>query len=98
MNILTTNQALTNLSRTGTGQETTTIPRRTLIGGAMAALLASRRAMAEDERDIAGNPFILLLKGLYQSVPAGHGPNLGLSSVNLNDGTYAKTKIYPVFK
>jgi hypothetical protein len=25
-----------------------------------------------------------------------HGPNLGLSSVDLNDGTYSTTKIYPV--
>jgi hypothetical protein len=43
--------------------------------------------------------FILLLKGLYQPVPAGQGPrdNLGLSKVKLSDGTYSKTKIYPIF-
>jgi len=32
-------------------------------------------------------------------VPAGQGPdnNLGLSSVNLNDGSYSKTRIFPVW-
>ena len=37
---------------------------------------------------------MLLLKGLYQ--PVTHGPNLGLSMVNLKDGSYSTTKIYPV--
>jgi hypothetical protein len=67
----------------------------------MAALLASpARAVADDDGNDStpGNPFILLLHGLYEPVPAGQGPNLGLTSVNLNDGTYSKTKIYPVFK
>jgi hypothetical protein len=67
----------------------------------MAALMASpARAIADDEGDDStpGNPFILLLHGLYEPVPAGQGPNLGLTSVNLNDGTYSKTKIYPVFQ
>jgi hypothetical protein len=66
----------------------------------MAALLASpTRAVADDNDDSTpGNPFILLLHGLYEPVPAGQGPNLGLTSVNLNDGTYSKTKIYPVFQ
>ena len=81
---------------------TTTPHRRTFLGGAMAALLASpARAVADDDGNddsTPGNPFILLLHGLYEPVPAGHGPNLGLTSVNLNDGTYSKTKIYPVFQ
>ena len=38
--------------------------------------------------------FVILLKGHYK--PVVHGPNLGLSTVDLNDGTYDKTKIYPV--
>ena len=79
--------------------ENTTPLRRTFIGGAMAALLASPGVAAEDDDNaVPGNPFILLLHGLYEAVPAGHGPNLGLSTVNLNDGTYSKTKIYPVFQ
>ena len=80
---------------------TTTPHRRTFLGGAMAALLAApARAVADDEGDDStlGNPFILLLHGLYEPVPADQGPNLGLTSVNLNDGTYSKTKIYPVFQ
>ena len=45
------------------------------------------------------DPFILLLKGLYEPVPAGRGPrnNLGLTTVKLSDGSYARTLIYPVF-
>jgi hypothetical protein len=50
--------------------------------------------MAE-ETDAPNDPFILLLAGVYQ--PVTHGPNLGLSSVNLNDGSYRVTRIYPVF-
>jgi hypothetical protein len=38
--------------------------------------------------------FVLLLKGLYQ--PVVHGPNLGLSMVDLSDGSYSTTTIYPV--
>jgi hypothetical protein len=45
------------------------------------------------------DPFILLLKGIYQPVPVGQGPrnNLGLTAVDLSDGSYQKTLIYPVF-
>ena len=38
--------------------------------------------------------FVILLKGLYK--PVVHGPNLGLSTVDLNDGSYSTTSIYPV--
>ena len=41
----------------------------------------------------AADPWVAL-KGLYQ--PVDHGPNLGLSMVDLNDGSYSITKIYPV--
>jgi hypothetical protein len=44
---------------------------------------------------LPNDPFILLLRGVYQ--PVVHAPNLGLSSVNLNDGTYSTTTIYPIF-
>ena len=37
---------------------------------------------------------VLLLKGLYSPVVT--GPDLGLSTVDLNDGSYSTTKIYPV--
>ena len=100
-----TNQVLNNQSKSGNGQEPTNIQRRTLIGGALATLLASPvlaspvRLMAEENDGRPNNPFILLLKGLYQPVPVGDGPanNLGLSAVNLSDGSYSRTLIYPVF-
>jgi hypothetical protein len=63
-------------------------------------LMAEDRDEGRNEgRDAPNDLFILLLKGLYQPVPVGQGPhdNLGLSKVNLSDGTYSKTKIYPIF-
>jgi len=72
------------------------INRRTALGGALVALsplVFPGRAMAQGKA-VRRDSFVLLLKGLYQ--PLVHGPNLGLSVVDLNDGTYSKTKIYPV--
>jgi hypothetical protein len=72
------------------------INRRTAIGGALVALsplVFPGRAMAQGKAE-PSDSFVLLLKGLYQ--PVVHGPNLGLSVVDLNDGSYSKTKIYPV--
>jgi hypothetical protein len=97
--------ALINLNKPGSGQEPTNLQRRNLIGGTLAVLLSSSlRVMAkekekEKEKDVPNDPFIVLLKGLYQPVPAGHGPddNLGLSQVNLSDGSYSRTLIYPIF-
>jgi hypothetical protein len=79
-------------------QEPINNSRRALIGGAIATLLASRvQVLADDQNAVPNDPFILLLHGLYQPVPAGHGPNLGLTTVNLNDGTYAVTDL-PYFR
>ena len=72
------------------------INRRTALGGALVALsplVFPGRAMAQGKA-VRRDSFVLLLKGLYQ--PVVHGPNLGLSVVDLNDGTYSTTKIYPV--
>ena len=74
----------------------TGITRRTVIGGggALVALLAFPEiANAEGETELR-NSFAVLLKGLYQ--PVVHGPDLGLSTVHLSDGSYSTTKIYPV--
>ena len=73
-----------------------TVNRKTAIGGGLAALAAlvlpgQLRAQATKQPD---QSFVVLLKGLYQ--PVTHGPNLGLSTVDLNDGTYSTTRIYPV--
>lgn len=42
--------------------------------------------------------FVILLAGVYQPVPVGHGPrhNLGLTTVDLNNGKWSKVKIYLV--
>jgi hypothetical protein len=94
-------QALTKQTRSTNQEEVANIQRRTFVGGALAALfLSSQRVIAEEENgESLHDPFILLLNGLYQPVPVGQGPanNLGLSTVNLSDGSYSKTRIYPVF-
>jgi len=83
-----TKQDLITQGKSANKQDAASIQRRTLISAGLLALLSSpRRAIAEEDDGQPGNPFIVLLKGIYQPVPAGHGPNLGLSSVNLSDGT-----------
>jgi hypothetical protein len=71
-----------------------------------AQLLSSSGLATADERDdgpdggrsVPNDPFILLLKGLYQPVPKGSGQrNFGLTTVDLDDGSYSKTRIYPIF-
>ena len=62
-----------------------------LVGLAALALPGQVRAQSKTQPD---DSFVVLLKGLYQ--PVTHGPNLGLSMVNLNDGSYLTTRIYPV--
>jgi hypothetical protein len=44
------------------------------------------------------NRFVILLAGVYKDVAVGHGPksNLSLTTVNLNDGSYSKVKLYSV--
>src|SRR5215469_958474 len=83
----------------GSGQKAVNRQRRTFIGGAVAALFASSLPVKADFEDLPNDPFILLLQGIYQPVPVGGGPadNLGLTTVNLSDGSYSKTKIYPIF-
>ena len=72
------------------------INRRTAIGAALVAvtpLLLPGRVKAQGTA-ARTDTFVVLLKGLYQ--PVVHGPNLGLSEVDLSDGSYSTTKIYPV--
>jgi hypothetical protein len=76
------------------------VTRRTAIGAALVAaspLLFPGRVEGGVEGARGGcatDTFVLLLKGLYQ--PVVNGPNLGLSTVDLDDGSYSTTKIYPV--
>jgi len=73
------------------------ISRRTAIGGAIGGglitLLAPQLSVADEGR-MKPASLVLLLRGLYQ--PVVDGPDLGLSTVNLSDGSYFTTKIYPV--
>jgi hypothetical protein len=72
------------------------VNRKTAIGAALVAaspLLFTGRVRAQGTAARADS-FVVLLKGLYR--PVVHGPNLGLSTVDLSDGSYSKTKIYPV--
>src|SRR5579864_7399824 len=94
-----TNQAWPMRSKPSRGQERTNRQRRRLIGGAisgaMVALLSSSGRVIAQETAALGDPFILLLKGIYG--PVVDAPDLGLSAVDLNDGSYVTSKIYPVF-
>ena len=68
-----------------------------LIGALVLPLSALMQAAAPSPKDSAGSPgdtFSILLKGTYR--PVVHGPNLGLSQVNLSDGSFSTTKIYPI--
>jgi hypothetical protein len=91
-----TNQALINHSEPRSGEEPTSIQRRTVIGGALVGLLSFPGRVMAQGKAVPTNSFVVLLKGLYHPVIAGTGPDLGLSMVDLNDGSYFTTKIYPV--
>jgi hypothetical protein len=72
------------------------VNRRTAIGAALVGaspLLLPRRVRAQGMA-VPSDTVVLLLKGRYQ--PVVHGPDLGLSTVNLSDGSYSTTKIYPI--
>jgi hypothetical protein len=73
------------------------ISRRTSIGGAIGGglitLLSPQLAMANEGGKKPAS-LVLLLRGLYE--PVVDGPDLGLSTVDLSDGSYSTTKIYPV--
>src|SRR5690349_5285895 len=83
----------------GREQASTNKRRRAFLGGALATVLAQPRLALAEDAEAPNDPFIVLLAGIYQPVPAGQGPktNLGLTKVNLNNGTFSATKIYPVF-
>ena len=74
------------------------ITRRAVIGGALGGafvtLVAGPELAMAAEKAPKAAPLVLLLKGLYS--PVVNGPDLGLSTVDLSDGSYSTTKIYPV--
>jgi len=66
--------------------------------GAMVTLL-SAPVQATGPKDRGGRPadtFSILLEGPYKAVAKGHGPDLGLTTVDLSDGSFSKTKIFRV--
>ncbi len=64
-----------------------------LIVGTLLALLSSaEEALAQAA--VPSNPFVDVLLGIFQ--PVVHAPNLGLSQVNLNDGSYSQIPIYDI--
>ena len=73
------------------------ISRRTAIGGAIGGaliLLARPELATAEDKATKHHSLVLLLKGLYK--PVVKGSDLGLSTVDLNDGSYSTTKIYPI--
>jgi hypothetical protein len=78
------------------GDHGTVISRRAAIGGGLAGLagLVLFPGLSLARAAVPSDPFVIVLKGLYQ--PVVHGPNLGLSTVDLNDGSYSTVPIYPV--
>ena len=88
-----------SIGRAGGGPaDQAVISRRTAIGGAVGGALVTLLARPElamaQERVARRTPLVLLLNGRYQ--PVVDAPDLGLSTVDLNDGSYSTTKIYPV--
>lgn len=64
------------------------------LGGAFVTLVAGPELAMAAEKAPTKAPLVLLLKGLFS--PVVNGPDLGLSTVDLSDGSYSTTKIYPV--
>jgi hypothetical protein len=69
-----------------------------LLVGAMVMLLSAPVQAAGpsslDRGGQLGDTFSILLEGPYKHVV--HGPDLGLFQVDLSDGSFSKTKIFPI--
>jgi hypothetical protein len=77
----------------------TMISRRAALGGGLAGLAGLGGLLLFPGLSLAKeaaprDSFVILLKGLYH--PVVQGPNLGLSMVDLNDGSYSTVPIYPI--
>jgi|ERR1700737_1658366 hypothetical protein len=71
-----------------------------LLVGALVTLLSAPVQAAgsspQDRGGQLGDTFSILLEGPYKPVAKGHGPDLGLTLVDLSDGSFSTTKIFPV--
>jgi hypothetical protein len=71
-----------------------------LLVGAMVTLTSAPvQAAGPSSPDRGRRPadtFSILLEGPYKQVANGHGPDLGLTTVDLSDGSFSKTKIFRI--
>jgi hypothetical protein len=73
------------------------ISRRAALRGGLAGLAGLGGMFVLPGATLAKAPsdsFVVLLKGRYQ--PVVHSPNLGLSTVDVGDGSYSTVRIFPV--
>jgi hypothetical protein len=64
-----------------------------LVGAVVMSLSAPTQAAGSQQ---PANTFSILLSGPYKQVAKGHGPDLGLTTVDLGDGSFSTTKIFRV--
>ena len=71
-----------------------------LLVGALVTLFSAPVQAAvpstHDRGGQLGDTFSILLSGRYKPVVQGHGPDLGLTTVDLSDGSFSTTKIFAV--
>jgi hypothetical protein len=70
-----------------------------LVGTMVTLLSAPVHAAGPSSVDRGRRPadtFSILLEGPYKQVAKGRGPDLGLTTVDLSDGSFSKTKIFRV--
>lgn len=84
---------MTNLFLPSIGLLRTRILASLVIAVLITTLSAPLQAGASDRKRIP-DTFSILLSGKYR--PVVHGPNLGLSQVDLSDGSFSTTKIFRV--
>src|SRR5690349_13895012 len=63
-----------------------------LVGALVTSISAPVRAAGPSLQP--ADTFSILLSGPYKQVDKGHGPDLGLTTVDLSDGSFSTTKIF----
>ncbi len=76
------------------------LPLASLLVGVLVTLFSAPVQAARPSLLDRGGPpadtFSILLEGPYKQVAKGHGPDLGLTTVDLSDGSFSTTKIFAV--
>jgi hypothetical protein len=67
-----------------------------LVGALVTLLTVPVQAARPDRGGQPADTFSILLSGPYKPVAQGHGPDLGLTTVDLSDGSFSTTKIFAV--